>query len=169
MQFLLYLADEVHQGVEVNKHEIRIFADVIQEKLGVTCCALSGANVANEVAEEKFCETTIGYREEQDGKLFQKLFDTPKFRVQLIDDVQGVSLCGALKNIVAVAAGFVDGLGLGNNSKAAIIRLGLLDMKNFAKEFFPDVKDETFLQESAGVADVITSCKRNYLAPFNLH
>lgn len=145
--------------MEVNKQEIKIFADVIQDRLGIACCALSGANIANEVAEEKFCETTIGYRNEEDGKLFQKLFDTANFRVQLIEDVQGVSLCGALKNVVAVAAGFVDGLGLGNNTKSAIIRLGLMDMKNFAKEFFPEVKDQTFLEESAGVADVITSCE----------
>lgn len=71
----------------------------------------------------------------------------------------GVSLCGALKNIVAVAAGFIDGLEYGNNSKAAIMRIGLLEMNLFCKEFFEGVKDETFLIESAGVADVITSCK----------
>jgi glycerol-3-phosphate dehydrogenase (NAD+) len=67
-------------------------------------------------------------------------------------------LCGALKNIVAVAAGFIDGLEYGNNSKAAIMRLGLLEMKLFCQEFFEGVKDETFLIQSAGVADVITSC-----------
>jgi glycerol-3-phosphate dehydrogenase (NAD+) len=73
--------------------------------------------------------------------------------------VAGVSLCGALKNIVAVAAGFIDGLEYGNNSKAAIMRLGLLEMKLFCQEFFEGVKDETFLIQSAGVADVITSCE----------
>ena len=146
------------QGVDVHEDKIRIYADVIEEKLGIHCSALSGANVANEVAEGKFCETTVGYRVEEDGKMWQQLFQTPNFKVQLVNDVDGVSLCGALKNIVAVAAGFVDGLELGNNSKAAIIRLGLLDMKNFAKEFFPDVREQTFLEESAGIADVITSC-----------
>ena len=68
-------------------------------------------------------------------------------------------MCGALKNIVAVAAGFIDGLEYGNNSKAAIMRLGLLEMKLFCQEFFEGVKDETFLIQSAGVADVITSCQ----------
>lgn len=152
------LADPGLQGVDVQEDKIRIYADVIQEQLGIECSALSGANVANEVAEGKFCETTIGHRTKEDGKMWQKLFQTPDFRVQLVNDVEGVSLCGALKNVVAVAAGFVDGLELGNNSKAAIIRLGLLDMKNFAKEFFPTVQDKTFLEESAGIADVITSC-----------
>lgn len=112
------------------------------------------------VAKEAFCETTIGYRTEEDGQLFHKLFDTPNFRVQLVHDVEGVSLCGALKNVVAIAAGLVDGLELGNNSKAAIIRIGLQDMKRFAKEFFPSVEENTFLAESCGVADVITSCKQ---------
>lgn len=79
--------------------------------------------------------------------------------MQLVPDVQGVSLCGALKNVVAIAAGFVDGLKLGNNTKAAIIRIGLRDMKNFATEFFPSVSEGTFLAESCGVADVVTSCK----------
>merc|ERR1711939_376969 len=146
------------KGVDVNEDRIRIFADVIEDKLGVSTCALSGANIANEVAAGNFCETTIGYRSEEDGKIFQKLFDTDNFRVALVNDVEGVSLCGALKNIVAIAAGFVDGLEMGNNTKSAIIRLGLLDMKNFAQEFFPNVKDGTFLAESCGVADVITSC-----------
>lgn len=59
----------------------------------------------------------MGYRTLEEGKLWQKLFETPKFKVQLIDDVAGVSLCGALKNVVAVAAGLSDGLGYGNNTK----------------------------------------------------
>jgi len=80
-------------------------------------------------------------------------------RVSAHQQVAGVSLCGALKNIVAVAAGFIDGLDYGNNSKAAIMRLGLLEMKLFCQEFFEGVKDETFLIQSAGVADVITSCQ----------
>lgn len=54
--------------------DIHIFADVIEKRLGVSCSALSGANIADEVANDRFSETTIGYREEEDGKLWQKLF-----------------------------------------------------------------------------------------------
>ncbi|CDZ97844.1 glycerol-3-phosphate dehydrogenase [Phaffia rhodozyma] len=173
------------KGVDVHGEDIHIFADVIEKDLGVSCSALSGANIAQEVAMDRFSETTIGYRTEVEGKLWQSLFATPQFRVQIIEDVAGVSLCGALKSrsfatlfflvssfrvdmlsadrylgldVVAVAAGFNDGLGWGQNSKAAIMRIGLLEMKHFCTEFFDDVKESTFLEESAGVADLITTC-----------
>ncbi|POW10387.1 hypothetical protein PSHT_08803 [Puccinia striiformis] len=128
------------KGVDVQGDKIKIIADVIEEELGISCAALSGANIANEVALNKFSETTIGYSIKAQGELWQKLFHTPNFHVQIIEDRAGVSLCGALKNVVAVAAGFCDGLGWGNNAKAAIMRIGLLEMKSFSMEFFSGVK-----------------------------
>lgn len=148
------------KGVEVVDHKISIYADVIEEALGIPCAALSGANIANEVAADLFSETTVGYRPHQQelAQYFVKLFDTPKFRVGMIEDVAGVSLCGALKNIVAIGAGLVDGLGWGGNAKAAIMRIGLMEMRRFSLEFFKNVKPETFTETSAGVADLITTC-----------
>lgn len=67
--------------------DIHIFADVIEERLGVSCSALSGANIADEVAKDRFSETTIGYRKEEEGKIWQKLFETDNFRVNLVADV----------------------------------------------------------------------------------
>lgn len=74
------------------------------------------------VAEGKFSETTIGYREGdlESAEIFFKVFDTPLFKVGLVEDVAGVSLCGALKNVVAIAAGFTDGLGWGSNAKGEL-------------------------------------------------
>lgn len=100
-----------------------------------------------------------------DHETFKHLFHRPYFHVRVVSDVAGVSLSGALKNIVALAAGFVDGRGWGDNAKAAIMRVGLLEMVNFGREFFGEtVRDSTFTEESAGVADLITSCSggRNF-------
>merc|ERR1711966_615333 len=133
-------------------------------------CVLMGANLAGEVAEGQFCEATVGYADRdttpgtdssgcQNAVLFQKLFNRPTFSVNIVSDVPGVELCGALKNIVALGAGFSDGLGFGGNTKAAIIRIGLKEMQKFCETFYGDraIKNETFL-ESCGVADLVTTC-----------
>ena len=207
------------KGVKVDSTDVSLFSEAIGEKLGIYCGALSGANIANEVAQEKFSETTIAYdpplidsrnpspqsaspvqiatpqssqvdlsqiTEHKDSKgltskvrliaqpkdlppldheTMKHLFHRPYFHVRVTNDVAGVSLGGALKNIVALAAGFVVGLGWGDNAKAAVMRVGLLEMVAFGKEFFQNsVKTATFTEESAGVADLITSCSggRNF-------
>lgn len=110
------------KGVDVHEDKIHIFSEVIEEHLGVSCAALSGANIANEVARDAFSETTIGCRNKEDGERWVNLFHTNHFRVSLTDDVLGVSLAGALKNVVAVAAGLVDGMQMGNNAKVRPFR-----------------------------------------------
>lgn len=194
------------KGVEVSEAGVDLFAESIGQKLGIYCGALSGANIANEVAQEKYSETTIGYnppymdsqrptpsaspRDSPKGSSdnlaamgkpaltplpleypplshanVKKIFHRPYFHVRVIDDVAGVSLGGALKNIVALAAGFVDGLGWGDNAKAAVMRVGIMESVKFGKRFFGDsVRTETFTEESCGVADLITSCSggRNF-------
>lgn len=125
--------------------------------LQIPCAVLMGANLANEVADEKFCETTIGVKDKKMAPILRDLFQTPNFRVVVSDDVDAVEICGALKNIVACGAGFVDGLGLGDNTKAAVIRLGLMEMIKFVDVFYPGSKLATFF-ESCGVADLITTC-----------
>ncbi|WFD40819.1 glycerol-3-phosphate dehydrogenase (NAD(+)) [Malassezia japonica] len=154
------------KGVDVRDNKISIFADVIQEALGIPCAALSGANIANEaVARDKFSETTVGYRPNQRelALSYVKLFDTNNFRVGMIDDVAGVSLCGALKNVVAIGAGFCDGLGWGDNAKAAIMRIGLMEMKKFSLEFFQNVKPETFTETSAGFGGRNRKCAEAFV------
>ncbi|KIY61597.1 NAD-dependent glycerol-3-phosphate dehydrogenase [Cylindrobasidium torrendii FP15055 ss-10] len=137
--------------------EIYTFPGVIEKGLNIPCSALGGANIALDVGRGEFCETTIGVPGPKDAALWHAVFDGPTFRVHPIEDVAGVSLSGALKNIVALAAGFVDGMGLGGNTKAAILRHGLLEMSSFTMEFFPSSSPLTFSHHSAGVADLITT------------
>ncbi|KAG8710841.1 glycerol-3-phosphate dehydrogenase, partial [Ceratobasidium sp. 423] len=161
------------KGVEVDGAKISTFPTVISSVLGIPCSALSGANIANEVAEDKFCESTLGVPlapmttpPDEDAQLhafseshlWHSLFQTNTFRIRVVQDVEGVCLCGGLKNVIALAAGFSDGLGWGSNSKAAIMRVGLLELKDFCLEFFPSTRASTFLEESCGVADIMTSC-----------
>lgn len=146
------------KGVEVHGTEITTFADLIETELGISCSALSGANIALEVALGQFCETTVGTPNSDDAALWHAVFDSDSFRVNTVEDVNGVSLSGALKNVVALAAGMVDGLRLGGNTKAAILRIGLQEMTNFTLEFFKGVQTQTFASESAGIADLITTC-----------
>jgi glycerol-3-phosphate dehydrogenase (NAD+) len=99
------------QGVDSSAGSgMTLISDLIASSLNIDVSVLMGANIANEVAQDKFCETTIGSANKQDGSVFKKLFDTPNFRVSVVEDVAGVELCGALKNVVAIAAGLVDGL-----------------------------------------------------------
>ncbi|KAI8097662.1 glycerol-3-phosphate dehydrogenase [NAD+] [Halteromyces radiatus] len=144
------------KGLDIKPNGITLFSEEIGRRLHLKDVAvLSGANIASEVAQEHFCETTIGSR--ADGQLFYQLFNTPYFRVNVIRDYVGVELCGALKNVVAVAAGISDGLDYGSNTKAALIRIGLMEMRKFGKSFFGGVEDNTFF-ESCGVADLMTTC-----------
>lgn len=121
-------------------------------------CVLSGANVAGDVASEHFAEATIGHAEgeAETAALWQLLFDRPHFKVNVLPDVDGVEVCGALKNVVALAGGMCEGMGQGTNTKAAILRLGVEEMKTFIMLFFGGLLADT-LYDSAGYADVITT------------
>ncbi|GMM34950.1 glycerol-3-phosphate dehydrogenase (NAD(+)) [Saccharomycopsis crataegensis] len=155
------------KGLDVTPQGCKLLSSYITDNLGIYCGALSGANLAPEVAKQKWSETTVAYNEPSDfrgpGKdvdksVLKKLFHRPYFHVRVVADVAGVSLAGALKNVVAMAAGFVEGLGWGDNAKSAIMRIGLIEIVQFAQKYFPDSDPKTFTEESAGVADLITTC-----------
>ena len=143
------------KGLHMEGERMVLASEMIEAELKTPVAVLSGANVALEVAKEEFCETTIGCRQHQ--QLYQKMFSRDYFRVKICSDVKTVELCGGLKNIVALGAGFSDGLKKGGNTKAAIIRIGLQEMIRFCQRFLPETCLETFY-ESCGVADLITTC-----------
>eukprot|EP01095_Lingulamoeba_sp_RSL-Kostka_P000783 TRINITY_DN11068_c0_g1_i3.p1 TRINITY_DN11068_c0_g1~~TRINITY_DN11068_c0_g1_i3.p1 ORF type:complete len:239 (-),score=76.15 TRINITY_DN11068_c0_g1_i3:448-1164(-) len=112
------------KGISVENGEVVLISKLIEAELGIECGVLMGANVATDVAKKEFAETTIACRSPMSGQLFNELFDSPTFSVRVIHDVEGAEVIGAVKNIVALGAGFCDGLGLGSNTKSAIIRIG---------------------------------------------
>jgi glycerol-3-phosphate dehydrogenase (NAD+) len=147
----------VKGGVDIKADGLKLCSETISEIMGHDVSVIMGANVADEVARGDFCEATIGATDQPTGELFHKLFDMKTFSVNVVDEVASVELCGALKNVVALAAGFVDGIGMGGNTKAAVVRIGLKEMQKFISHFYPETKTEVF-SESCGVADLITTC-----------
>lgn len=93
-----------------------------------------------------------------DHTALHKLFDRPYFTVSMVSDVVGVSLAGALKNIVALACGFIEGHGWNMTAKTAVMRRGMLETIHFCQEFFPETIQEMTFWESAGWSDMIVSC-----------
>jgi len=144
------------KGLDISDKGLKLISEVITDELGVGCAVLMGANIAPEVAREDFCEATIGCNDPEEGRLLKEIMQTSYFRIVVVNDASTVELCGALKNIVATGAGFTDGLGLGNNTKAAVIRLGMMEMVKFCKMYSSDSKIDTFL-ESCGIADLVTT------------
>lgn len=145
------------KGLDISERGVDLISNVIRKTLNVNCAVLMGANIAGDVAKEYFCEATIGCRDLETGKIYKELFQTPYFRIVVVDDEESVELCGALKDVVGFASFITDGLHLNNNSKAAVIRLGFLEMIRFIQLLHPTCKIDTFL-ESCGVADLITTC-----------
>jgi len=144
------------KGIDFDENGMVLLSDVIRKELAIDVSVLMGANVADEIAREDFAEATIGGTD-RFARYFQKLFQRPYFRVNTVDCAHAVELCGALKNVVALGAGFSDGLGWGNNTKAAIIRIGLDEMKRVIQLYFGECPPDVLL-DSCGLADLITTC-----------
>jgi len=151
------IALSLTKGMRIRAEGPQLVSAMVRSKLGIDCSVLMGPNIAEEVAAEKLCEATIGYRVVESARVLQKLFERPHFQVACVPDVEGCEIYGTLKNIVALSAGFVDGLGCGANTKAVIMRVGLSEMQRFAKALYPSVRDET-LMEACGMADLIATC-----------
>ncbi|XP_076339971.1 glycerol-3-phosphate dehydrogenase [NAD(+)], cytoplasmic-like [Tachypleus tridentatus] len=153
------------KGLIEKDGKLELGSDVIRRILGIEVSVLMGATFAFEVAAEELAETTLGCSSPEAAYLFSSLLKNNYLCLTCINDVTTVELCGALKSIVACAAGFIDGLGYGENVKAAVVRLGLVEMIWFTRMCYPGAKLRTFL-ENCGVGDLIASCygHRDWLA-----
>jgi glycerol-3-phosphate dehydrogenase (NAD(P)+) len=116
---------------------------------------LSGPNMADEVSAGLPAAAVIASADDALAIRLQEAVNSPVFRVYSNDDVIGVELCGAAKNVIALAAGGVDGLGLGDNAKAALINRGLVEMTRLGEA--SGAASETFAG-LAGMGDLMVTC-----------
>ena len=116
---------------------------------------LSGPNIAEEIARGLPAAAVIAGEDHALSVQLQLAIATPRFRVYVNDDVAGVEYCAAAKNVIALAAGSADGLGLGDNAKAALVARGLAEMGRFAEA--AGATPETFAG-LAGMGDLIVTC-----------
>jgi len=116
---------------------------------------LSGPNISREIAAGLPAATVIASVEAATAKHFQELVGTPMFRAYTDTDVVGVELSGALKNIVALGAGAIDGMGYGDNAKAGFITRGLAEIARFS---FAKGANPLTVAGLAGVGDLVVTC-----------
>ncbi|MGA6926037.1 MAG: NAD(P)H-dependent glycerol-3-phosphate dehydrogenase [Desulfosarcina sp.] len=116
---------------------------------------LTGPSFAREVARQMATVVTVASCNVDTAAFVQQVFVTPYFRVYTIDDVIGAELGAAVKNVIAIAAGVIDGLGLGLNTRAALITRGLVEIRRLGLALAAQPRTFTGL---AGVGDLILTC-----------
>jgi glycerol-3-phosphate dehydrogenase (NAD(P)+) len=149
----------VAKGIEMDTH--KRMSQVLNEELGekISIATLSGPNHAEEVVKKLPTATVIASDNKELLVRAKSIFHNKYFRVFTHDDIAGVEVCGALKNIAAIATGVCDGLGYGDNSRASIITMGLMEMSNYGR--VSGAKRATFYG-LAGVGDLVATCTSSH-------
>lgn len=145
----------VSKGIE--KDTSLTLTQVIESEVGekFKIVALSGPSHAEEVGRHVPTTVVAASRDQAAAELVQDLFMNPRFRVYASDDVVGVELAAALKNVIALSAGVCDGMGFGDNTKAALMTRGLTEIARLGEAL--GGRKETFAG-LAGVGDLIVTC-----------
>ncbi len=144
----------VSKGMELSS--LKRMSEIISEELpGFPVVALSGPSHAEEVSKEVPTAIVAASKDLAAAEVVQELFIGTKVRIYTSTDLIGVELGGALKNVIAFAAGIIDGMGLGDNSKAALMTRGLTEITRLGVAL--GAKGETFSGLS-GVGDLIVTC-----------
>jgi len=144
----------VSKGIEegTGKVQTEIIEDEVKD---CTVCALSGPTHAEEVSRKMPTTIVAASKDEEVAKFVQTLLMADYFRVYTSDDVMGVELGGSLKNVIALAAGMADGMGCGDNAKAALITRGIYEITKLGLAMGGNI--ETFFGLS-GIGDLIVTC-----------
>ena len=145
------------KGIEVSTlaRMDQVFEDVLGPEVAGRFAVLSGPSFAAEVARGVPTAVVVAARSREDREEAQTLFQTDRFRVYTNPDVIGVELGGALKNVIAVAAGVVSGLGMGHNTAAALITRGLAEMTRLGTSMGAEAATFSGL---AGMGDLVLTC-----------
>jgi glycerol-3-phosphate dehydrogenase (NAD(P)+) len=159
------------KGLEADsgKRMSQVFAEEIGPSLRGQICVLSGPNLAGEIARGLPAGSVIAAQDIALAEKARKLMESPRFVLCTSNDVVGVELGGALKNIIALGAGMMDGLGLGDNAKGAFIVWGWTEVVSLGVTL--GARADTFYG-LAGLGDLITTCastlSRNHYVGYEL-
>lgn len=143
----------VSKGIE--EGTLQCLADVISEEVTNPVVILSGPSHAEEVARHIPTAVTVSSKQMDQARIVQELLMNQYFRVYTNDDLIGVELGGALKNVIALAAGIVEGMGYGDNTKAALITRGMAEITRLGMAM--GGKSATF-SGLAGIGDLVVTC-----------
>jgi glycerol-3-phosphate dehydrogenase (NAD(P)+) len=143
------------KGIEISS--LKTLSEVYKEIFGTinNYYVLSGPTFAEEIAKGLPAAAVVAGKDRSETLKLVKTLSTVTFRLYASTDIKGVELGGALKNVVAIATGISDGMGLGNNARAAIITRGLHEIKKLGKLL--GAKEETFYGLS-GLGDLVLTC-----------
>ena len=133
----------------------RVLAEELPQISPSNFCVLSGPSFAKEVARNVPTVVTVASSDLDVAQTVQQIFATPYFRVYTNDDTIGVELGGSVKNVIAIAAGIIDGLGLGLNTRAALITRGQTEIRRLGVKMGANPRTFTGL---AGIGDLILTC-----------
>lgn len=144
----------VTKGIE--KTSLRRISEIVRGELGnIPLAVLSGPTIALEVAKGIPTTAVVASKNIRVARKAQEVFNSDSFRIYTNTDVVGVELGGSIKNIIAIACGVCDGLGLGTNAKAAIVTRGLAEMARLGTALGGKAKTFSGL---TGLGDLVTTC-----------
>ena len=148
------LVVNVAKGIE--EATLMTLTDILEEELpGADVAVLSGPSHAEEVSRGLPTTCVAGAKTRETAEKIQNIFMSPVFRVYISPDILGIEIGGALKNVIALAAGIADGLGYGDNTKAALITRGVAEISRLGIAM--GGKAETF-GGLTGIGDLIVTC-----------
>jgi len=169
---LPYLSDEaiiISASKGIERGTLLTISRVLKELTGHEIAVLSGPSFAKEVIKKIPSAVTLATEDKNTGFILQEVFNTGSFRVYRHDDILGVEIGGALKNVMSIASGISDSLSLGHNARASLITRGLVEMSRLGVAM--GAKEKTFTGLS-GLGDLVLTCtsslSRNYTVGIKL-